>query len=60
MRKAVKLGTKKATEKISFRDPGEIGITSLATIVEKTVIMLGKMTAQLTPGSKKMQRHSGK
>ena len=57
MRNAVKLGMKKATEKRRSRDPGEIWITSLATTVDKKVIMMRKMTAQLKPGSKRMQRH---
>ena len=55
-----KLGTKKATEKIRSRDPGEIWTTSLATTVEKKIIILGTMTVQLKPGSKKMQRLSEK
>ena len=57
---AEKLGTTKATEKRGIRNPGEIWITSLATSVEKKVIMLGKINDQIKPGSKKMQRHSGK
>ena len=52
--------TTKATEKRRSRDSGEIWITSLATNVEKKVIMLGTMTAQLKPGSKKMHRNSVK
>ena len=55
-----KTGDEEATENKRRRDPGEIWITSLATTVEKKVIMLGTMTAQLKPGSKKMQRHSEK
>ena len=54
------LGTMKAREKRRSRDPGEIWTTSLATTVEKKVIMLGTITAQLNPGSKKMQRLSEK
>ena len=53
-----KLGTTKAVEKISSRDPGYIWITSLATTVEKHVIILGTVTSQLKPSSKRMQRHS--
>ena len=55
-----KLGTMKATEKRRSRDPGEIWITSLATTVEKKVIMMGTVTAQLNPRSKRMHRHSGR
>ena len=60
LRNARKLGTTKATEKRRSRYPGEILTTSLATTVEKKVIMLGTMIAQLKPGSKKMQRLSEK
>ena len=56
LQKAGKLGTTKATEKRRNRDPGEIWTTSLATTLEKKVIMLGTTIAQLKPGSKKMQK----
>ena len=55
---AGKLGMTKETEKRRSRDPGEICTTSLATTVEEKVIMLGKMTDQLKPGSKNIQRLS--
>ena len=58
LRNAGKLGTTKATENIRIRDPGEIWTTSLATTVEKKVIMMEPMTDQFKTGSKKMQRLS--
>ena len=60
MRNAVKLGMKKATEKRRSRDPGEIWITSLATTVDKKVILMGTMTDQLKLGPKGAQRHPGR
>ena len=54
------MGTTKATEKRRSRYLGDIYITSLATTVEKKVIVLGTMTDELKPGSKRMQRHSGR
>ena len=53
------MGMTKAAEKRRSRYPKEIWITSLATAVEKNVVILGTMTAQLKPCSKRMQRHSG-
>ena len=55
-----KQGTTKATEQIRSRDPGEICTTSLATTVEKKLVILGTIISQLKPGSKKMQRLSEK
>ena len=55
-----KLGTTKATEKMKSRDPGEIRTTSLATTVEKKVIILRTMISQIKPGSNNMQRLSEK
>ena len=53
-----KLEMKKAAEKRRSRDPGEIWITSLTTTVEKNDIMMGTVTDQLKPTSKRMERHS--
>ena len=47
-------------ENIRSRDAGEIWSTPLAKTVEKKVIMMGTMTAQIKPVSKKMQRLSEK
>ena len=58
LRNAVKLGTMKVAKKRRSRDPGEICTTSIATTVEKNVIMLGTTISQLKPGSKKLQRLS--
>ena len=49
-----KNGDNEGDENRRSRYPGEIWTTSLATNVEKEVIMIGTMTDQLKPGSKKM------
>ena len=48
----------KATENRRSRDPGEIWITSLVMTVDKKVVILVTVTAQLKPISKRMQMHS--
>ena len=58
LRNTGKLGTTKAIEKRRSRDPGEIWTTSLATTLEKKIIILGTMSAQLKPVSKTMQKLS--
>ena len=57
MHNAGKLGMMKATEKRRIKYPGEIWITSLATTVDKKILCWEKMTDQIKPGSKKMQRY---
>ena len=55
-----KTGDDEGNGKKRSRDPGEIWTTSLATTVEKNVIIMGTMTARLNPGSNNVQRHSEK
>ena len=54
-----KLGTKKATEKIRSRHPGEIWITLLAIDVERKATMMVTVNATLKSILKRIWRHSG-